>query len=119
VGQSVLSLTVLELFRGSLKEMFILHRVLLVPSVIHMVKWRNILAAGGHLALLRGITIARVYYLWFISPNFAYPNRNNIHQNKSASGAVFVQLWCCLLWAHRKEWITNWFQWLSVLRHFY
>ena len=54
-----------ELVCGPLKEMFILHRVLLVPKVIHMVKWRNILAAGGHLGLLRGITIAKVYNLEF------------------------------------------------------
>ena len=40
--------------------MFIIHRVLLVPKTIHMVKWRNILAAGGHLGLIRGITIGRV-----------------------------------------------------------
>ena len=71
------------------EKMFILHRVLLVPKVIHMVKWRNILAAGGHLALLRGITIAMVYYLGLISP-ILYNLKNNIHQNKSTSGTVFV-----------------------------
>ena len=69
------------------EKMFILHRVLLVPKVIHMVKWRNILAAGGHLALLRGITIAMVYYLGF---KVSYLKKNNIHQNKSTSCTVFV-----------------------------
>ena len=89
VLQPVAGLHVSKLVHGSLKEMFILHRVLLVPKVIHMVKWRNILAAGGHLALLRGITIAMVYYLGLISP-ILYNLKNNIHQNKSTSGAVFV-----------------------------
>jgi len=89
VFQPVAGLNVLKLVRGSLKEMFILHRVLLVPKVIHMVKWRNILAAGGHLALLRGITIAMVYYLGLISP-ILYNLKINIHQNNSTSGTVFV-----------------------------
>ena len=68
--------------------MFILHRILLVPKAIHLIKWRNIVAAGGHLGLIRGITIGRVYEHDVLSVPNRYHSYNMTHPNKSTNGLM-------------------------------
>ena len=97
--------------------MFLIHRVLLVPKEIHVVKWRNILAAGGHLGLIRGITIGRVSLdysiLYRMFPKFGK------HPNESTNGLMSIQYLSSMLWIDRTKWTTNWFQWMPVFCHLY